>query len=127
MKGSTSYEVGRGKPPKEHQFKPGISPNPGGKTSEQRKLEIANAEAATRIRARMLSALEGMMNEHPEKESIVSDLIKSDFLRLVKEAEDRGLGTPKQSVDLSSQDGSMTPRDNSSAILAALDRKHRDA
>ena len=33
----------------------------------------------------------------------------------------------RQEIDHTSSDGSMTPRDNSSAILAALDRKHRDA
>jgi hypothetical protein len=30
-KGSSSSEVGRGKPPKAHQFKPGQSGNPGGR------------------------------------------------------------------------------------------------
>ena len=61
MTGKRTYEVGKGKPPKEHQFKPGDVGNPGGKTSEQRKLEIANAERATRIRGRFLEALEGLM------------------------------------------------------------------
>ena len=110
MTGKASYEVGKGKPPKQHQFKPGQVANPGGKTSAQRKLEIANAERATRIRARMLEALEGLMNENPEKDGIVGDLIKADILRLIKESEDRGLGTPKQSLDLTSDDGSMSPK-----------------
>jgi len=104
------YDVGYKKPPKGKPFEPGQSGNPGGKTSQQRALEIANAERATKIRARMLEALEGMMNEHPEKESIVADLIKSDFLRLIKEAEDRGLGTPVQSVNVESPNGTMTPK-----------------
>jgi hypothetical protein len=81
-----------------------------GKTSKQRAMEIANAERATKIRARMLEALEGVMNEHPEKEAIVADLIKSDFLRLIKEAEDRGLGTPVQPVNVESPNGTMTPK-----------------
>jgi hypothetical protein len=91
-------------------FEAGQSGNPGGKTSEQRRMEIANAERATRIRARMLEALEGMMNEHPEKENIIGGLVKGDILRLMKEAEDRGLGTPVQSVNVESPNGTMTPK-----------------
>ena len=105
-------------------FKAGQSGNPGGKTSEQRKMEIANAERATKIRARMLEALEALMLEHPEKERIVDDLIKGDNLRLIKEAEDRGLGTPVQSINHESKDGSMSPKDTGAAVLDALSRKH---
>jgi hypothetical protein len=126
MKGTEEYKVGRGKPPLHTRFKKGDIPNPGGKTSEQKKMELENAARATRIRARMLEALEGVMNEHPEKEKIVSDLIKAEMLKLIKDSEDRGLGTPKASVDVSSPDGTMSPRDNSAAILAALERKHKD-
>ena len=50
-------EVGPGKPPVEHRFKKGQSGNPGGKTSEQRLQEIANAAMATKLRARFLAAL----------------------------------------------------------------------
>jgi hypothetical protein len=102
-------EVGYKKPPKNTQFG-AKNGNPQGRTSEQRKMEIANAERATRIRARMLEALEGLMNDHPEKEAIVGNLVKGDILRLIKEAEDRGLGTPVQSINMESPDGTMTPR-----------------
>jgi hypothetical protein len=99
MKGTDkTYEVGKGKPPKHGQIKPGEVRNPGGKTSEQRKLEIANAERATRIRARFLEALEGLMNEHPEKEKLIEERLTTEVLRLIKESEDRGLGTALQSV-----------------------------
>jgi hypothetical protein len=101
---------GNPNPSPETRFKPGQSGNPGGKTSAQRDLEIANAERATRIRARMLEALEGVMNEHPEKDKIIDNLVRADILRLVKEAEDRGLGTPKQSLDVESPNGTMTPK-----------------
>ena len=120
-----TYEVGKGKPPKHTRFGEPNGNTPG-KTSAQKRMEMENAERATRIRGRMLEALEGVMNEHPEKEGIVSDLIKAEMLKLIKDSEDRGLGTPKGSVDVSSQDGSMSPRDNSAAILAALERKHKD-
>ena len=115
-------EVGYKKPPKHTQFgQP--NGNPQGATSEQRKLEIANAERATKIRARMLEALEGVMNEHPEKEKIVEELLKGDTLRLIKEAEDRGLGTPVQSINHESPNGTMTPRDVSPEVAAAIAAK----
>jgi hypothetical protein len=72
--------------------------NPGGKTSAQRKMEIENAERATRIRGRFLEALEGLMLEHPEKETLIEERLTSEVLRLIKESEDRGLGTAVQSV-----------------------------
>jgi len=102
-------EVGYGKPPKHTRFG-APEGNPVGKTSEQRKMEIANAERATRIRGRFLEALEGLMLEHPEKETLIEERLTSEVLRLIKESEDRGLGTAKQSVDLSSADGTMTPK-----------------
>ena len=109
MQGSEDYEVGKGKPPKHTQFQAGQSGNPGGKTSEQRKLEIANAERATRIRGRFLEALEGLMLEHPEKETLIEERLTSEVLRLLKESEDRGLGTAQQSVNHTSSDGSLGP------------------
>jgi hypothetical protein len=104
-------DVGYKKPPKNRQFGQPDG-NPQGATSAQRKLEIANAERATRIRARFLEALEGLMNEHPEKEKLIEERLTTEVLRLIKESEDRGLGTPQNKVDLSSSDGSMTPKPN---------------
>lgn len=101
-------EVGYKKPPKNRQFGQPEG-NPQGVTSEQRKMEISNAEMATKIRTRMLDALHAYMDEHPEKERIVSDLIKGDMLRLIKESEDRGLGTAVQSINHESPDGTMSP------------------
>jgi hypothetical protein len=121
MNGNGEYEVGYGKPPVETRWKPGQTPNPGGKTSEQRKLEIANAERATRIRGRFLEALEGLMLEHPEKETLIEERLTSEVLRLLKESEDRGLGTARQSVDMTSSDGSMTPKGIPDDVKSALD------
>lgn len=98
--------------------------NPNGKTATQKRLEMENAEIAMRLRNRLLTALEGVMNEHPEKESIVNDRIKADILRLLKDSEDRGLGAPVQAVDHSSKDGTMSPKDVSSAVIDALKAKH---
>ena len=91
-------------------FKKGETGNPGGKSSEQRRLEMENAARATRIRGRFLEALEALMSEHPEKQTLIEERLTGDVLRLIKESEDRGLGTARQSVDLSSEDGSMTPK-----------------
>ena len=113
-------EVGYGKPPKHTRFgEP--NGNPPGRTSEQRKLEIANAERATRIRGRFLEALEGLILEHPEKETLIEERLTSEVLRLIKESEDRGLGTARQSVDMTSSDGSMTPKGIPDDVKSALD------
>ena len=101
-------EVGYKKPPKHTQFgQPGG--NPQGATSVQRKMEIENAERATRIRKRLLESLECVMLENPTKENIISEYLKTEVMKLIKESEDRGLGTPKNTVDISSTDGTMTP------------------
>ena len=102
-------EVGYKKPPKSKRFgQPGG--NPSGATSAQRRMEIANAEMATRIQSRLLEALHGQMLEDPTKLTIVENYIKAEVLKLVKDAQDRGLGTPTQRVDNTSSDGSMTPK-----------------
>jgi hypothetical protein len=101
--------IGKGNPPKHTRFKPGQSGNPGGVSSERKRLLNEAAERAARIMARQLEALEGLMNEHPEKERIVSELITADIHRIVKDALDRVDGTPRQSVDMTSSDGSMSP------------------
>lgn len=124
MTGSGQDKVGYKHPPKHTRFGAGNKANPAGKTSEQKKLEYENAEIAMRIRNRLLTALEGVLNEHPEKETIVNDRIKADILKLLKDSEDRGLGAPVQAVDHSSKDGTMSPKDVSSAVIDALKAKH---
>lgn len=86
--------------------------NPGGKTSEQRKAEIANAERATRLRGRMLAALEKSLDaafaNGDEADKAAIEAIGSDTLRLIKDSEDRGFGTPTMPIDHKSSDGSMS-------------------
>lgn len=102
-------KVGPGNPPKHTRFKPGQSGNPGGISAERRRLLNEAAEAAARIMHRQLQAVEGMLNEHPEKERVL-ELINADIHRVIKDALDRVDGTARQSVDHTSSDGSMTPR-----------------
>jgi hypothetical protein len=100
------YEVGRGKPPKHAQFKPGNKAGLG-KTSEQKLLELRNAEAAMRIRERILRAAEARLVECSTEE-VLAEFVESAMLKLLKDSEDRGLGAPLQ--DIRSGDGSMTPQ-----------------
>jgi len=100
------YEVGKGKPPKHTQFgKPGG--NAPGKTSEQKRLEMKNAEAAMRIRERILRAAEARLMECSTEE-VLAEFVDQAMLKLLKDSEDRGLGAPVQ--DVRSGDGSMTPK-----------------
>ncbi len=99
MTGKSDYQVGKGKPPIHTRFGAGNKANPQGKTAEQKRLEMQNAELAMSIRNRLLTALQGVLNEDPTKETIVSDHITSEILKLLKDSEDRGLGAPIQAVD----------------------------
>jgi hypothetical protein len=52
-------------------------------------------------------------------------LIKTEFNTFIKNVTDRAYGQAKSSVDLSSEDGSMSPKSaHSDAVLAALQAKH---
>ena len=86
-------------------WQPGQSGNPGGKTSAQRKLEVENAERATRIRAALLAKIEAAID--PETGAFTDDL-SGDILKLIKDSEDRGLGAPKQTVDSTHDVGEAT-------------------
>jgi len=104
----SDYEVGDKKPPKEHQWPAGVSGNPGGKTSEHRKAEIRAAELAAKVQLDLVEALSNTLDAAEGDEDKLA-AIKADVLKLLKDAQDRGYGSPKSSMDLSSEDGSMTP------------------
>lgn len=88
-------------PSPETRFKPGETPNPLGKTSEQRKAEVKAAEIAAQLRLAILSR----MKERIERGDDVEALLTSDALRLFKDSEDRAHGTPKASTELTGADG----------------------
>lgn len=123
MSGSDKDKVGYKNPPKHTRFGAGNNANPAGKTSEQKRLEYANAEAAMRIRERILRAAEAKLNEC-STDDVLEKFVEAAMLKLLKDSEDRGLGAPVQAVDHSSKDGTMTPRDTSDAIIDALKAKH---
>jgi hypothetical protein len=84
--------------------KNGNKPN-GGKTSEQRRLEYEAALMSAEIRHAMLSSIKEKLQDGSD----ILDYMRGDTLKLFKDSEDRAHGTPKQSVDNTSSDGSMTP------------------
>lgn len=68
QKGTTAdYEVGRGKPPKQHRFKPGQSGNPGGRKKGSRNLRTVLEDTAHKEieiseggRKRRVTAIDGL-------------------------------------------------------------------
>lgn len=106
------------------QFKPGQSGNPGGKSAAHRQAEVDAAEAAAKSRLAAVQAFANLMNGCATDEDRAA-LVSSDVLRLWKESEDRGFGSPQQHIDNTSSDGSMTPvAQYGDAVLEALNRKH---
>lgn len=106
------------------QFKPGQSGNPGGKTAAHRQAEVDAAELAAKSRLDAVRAFANLMNGCATDEDRAA-LVSSDVLRLWKESEDRGFGSPQQHIDNTSSDGSMTPTSQTGdAVLEALRRKH---
>ena len=97
---------GNPNPSPKTRFKKGKSGNPGGMSSEaRRKIDEARDKAAT-VYLEMITALE---KEISKKRAGKLDHIDPATLKLLKDIYDRSEGTPKQSVDHSSEDGSMSP------------------
>lgn len=94
-------------------FKKGETGNPGGKTKEQVAIERRNAEAAMRVRERLLRAAEAKLAKLDDDAAL--EFIEAAMLKLLKDAEDRGLGAPVQ--DHRSGDGSMTPQPSKIEIV----------
>lgn len=54
-------------------------------------MEIENAERATRIRSKLLEAVETAMHQGASL-----DMVEAAMLKLIKDSEDRGFGAPSQ-------------------------------
>ena len=95
-------------PPEETRWQPGQSGNPGGKTSEHRKAEIRAAELAAKVQLDLVEALAKAVDDcEGDKDKLA--YLNKEVNALIKNAQDRGYGTPKQSIDLESPKGSMSP------------------
>jgi hypothetical protein len=79
------------------------------KTTEQKKREQKNAELATKIRGRMLRALNKLIESKTDEE-IVTEQLTSEALKLIKDSEDRGLGTAVNVSTVQQLNGADTPR-----------------
>lgn len=111
MMGDEEYRVGPGRPPLHTRFGAGSAANPQGKTSAQKKAEMANAEKAMQIRGMMLDAVVRKLSQsdlsEDERDARAIEMVEAAMLKLLKDSEDRGLGSPVQPI--TSPDGSMTP------------------
>jgi hypothetical protein len=119
------YEVGYGKPPKHTRFgEPGG--NKPGLTSEAAYALHEATEKTAKLYLEMVSAVEGKINqlktadESPDEYAALV-AIKSDILKLMKDVMDRSIGSPKQSVDNTSSDGSVTAPHTVRLVVAGRD------
>lgn len=64
-------------------------------------MEMEAAEMAAKLRHAMLSAMTEKLNDGAN----ATDLLTSDALRLMKDSEDRALGTPKATSEIHGADG----------------------
>lgn len=120
-----SSNSGNPNPSPSTRFVAGVSGNPAGQTSEHRKAVIRAAEVAAKVSEELVMAVASVL-ETAGNDGEKLELLKSDTLRLLKEVQDRAHGTAKSSVDLTSEDGSMSPSASPDAVLEALTRKHAD-
>ena len=119
--GRVKNPKGNPNPSPQTRFGAGVSGNPIGKTSEQRQMEIRNAWLATRIQAQMLEAVAATIEDNPAS---ALSRIEPATLKLVKDAQDRGLGAPKASVDLTNTDGSLSRKPTQEEVTAHLRKIH---
>lgn len=90
-----------------------------GKTSAQKTAELKAAEDSAIIRAKMLSTI----REKMESGADPLQFIDPATLKLFRDSEDRAHGTPKQAVEHTSPDGSMSPQGVPAEIAAELAKK----
>jgi hypothetical protein len=104
-------------------FKKGQSGNPSGKSAVQAEME----RKASRIAAGItLTGLSYVQEKLETGELSVMDILNADILRFIQEAQNRAHGTPKQSLDVESPQGTMSPKDVDQAAVASLISKLLD-
>ena len=90
-------------------FKKGQSGNPSGRSSEELKNLSEAAKIASALTLKALSSLQEKVNRG---ETLSDDdlalLLCADTRGMIKEAQDRAHGTPKQAHEHTSPDGSMS-------------------
>lgn len=85
--------------------------NRGGFTAEQRAEHQRQHDLALKIRAKQLDAVNAVADKLADlPEEFITTVITPAINSLIADAMDRNGGKPKQAVDLSSEDGTMTPQ-----------------
>jgi hypothetical protein len=102
-------------------FQPGQSGNPGGMTAEQRAIIKENADKALRIQSMLLDGVMAKLEKLGVEQR--EGILRSDINKIIGDAVDRELGKSISKVDLSSEDGSMSPQAHGDAVLEALKAK----
>jgi hypothetical protein len=92
-------------PSHETRFKPGVSGNPSGRSSEELIAMNEAARISANLRLSALSCLQGKVDAGAD----ILEYIDANILNLFKQSEDRAHGTAQQHVDNTSKDGSMSP------------------
>lgn len=57
----------------------------------------------------MLEAVQAALQDDTSTANALAR-IEANILKLIKDSEDRGLGQPKAAIDLTSEDGTMSPK-----------------
>jgi hypothetical protein len=94
---------GNPNPPHETRFKPGVSGNPSGRSSEELIAMNEAAKISANLRLAALSCLQGKVDAGED----LLEYLDANILNLFKQSEDRAHGTAQQHVDNTSSDGSM--------------------
>lgn len=100
--------------------------NRGGFTSEQRQKHYEQHDKALALRDTQLDALAKLAKElEGATADQVAAIVTSAANQIINDAIDRNAGKARQSVDLSSDDGSMSPKGND-AFYATFDDGDED-
>lgn len=108
------YKVGRGKPPKEHQFKPGQSGNPNGSRAHDPEKQAIKKLTQAELSEIANLVLKGDVEELRElkdndKETVLKRMVASVAIRIISKGDmfafdtllDRLIGKVKKQVDVS--------------------------
>ncbi|PCJ24143.1 MAG: hypothetical protein COA96_10380 [SAR86 cluster bacterium] len=107
-------------PSPENRFKEGNNANPGGKTKEQKQIEMEAALMSAKLRHKMLSAMTHKLETIPEGEEKAPnamDFLNNKSLKLFKDSEDRYHGAPTQPHE---HNVVHSPSDKLAGILDAI-------
>ena len=95
--------------------------NTPGVTSEQREAQIRNAWIVTDIHTKALERLNARLNDDAAVDAFLD---KINLNNLLKDAADRGYGTPTASVNVNNPDGNLKPEPIGEWVQEVLEAIH---